>query len=98
MLNSDLKHRLNLYARKGGKKSRRHTVARIERFLLACHCPPEQIGRRQVHEFFERNAFARTTARDYYYAIRLLWRLLGRGGVPPAPKSLKQAEEGRGGE
>lgn len=87
----ELRHKLNLYARKGGKRSRRRQVERIELFVEWCHRPAEQIGRRQVHEFFEAQKFAPTTARDYFYAICQLWVLLDRAGKPPRPPSLESA-------
>jgi hypothetical protein len=86
----ELRHQLHLYARKGGKKSRRRQVERIEIFVEWCHRPAEQIGRRQVHEFFEAHQFAPTTARDYYYAVCKLWTLLGRVGKPPLPPILRE--------
>lgn len=85
MLTPEWRHKLNLYAAKGGKTSRRNTVARIERFLEFCQCHPEQVGRRHVHEFFEKSALSKTTARDYWYAIKTLWGMLGRDGEPPKP-------------
>ena len=87
-IHRELRHKLHLYARKGGKKSRRRQVERIELFVEWCHRPAEQIGRRQAHEFFQAHNFAPTTARDYYYAICKLWTLLGRGGKPPSPPIL----------
>jgi hypothetical protein len=84
-LTPDWRHRLHQYARKGGKTSRRRTVDRIERFVAACGCRPEQIGRRHVYEFWESRAWAPSTARDYWYAIRLLWAMLERAGEPPRP-------------
>lgn len=88
-LTPNLRHALRLYAAKGGKTSRRRTVERIERFIDACGCRPEQIGRRHVHEFWDSRPWAPSTARDYWYAIRVLWRLLERLGTPPAPPVLK---------
>ena len=91
-LDQEWEFRFRLYARKGGKRSRRQTVDRIRRFLTESQARPEQIGKRHVYEFFERHAdFSVTTQRDYYYAIRLLWRLLGRDSRPPKPKALERA-------
>lgn len=81
-----LDHRLKRYAAKGGKASRRATVRRVRTFITFCQRPAEQIGKRQVHEFFERTPLSQTTRRDYYYAIALLWRLLDRRGDPPRPR------------
>lgn len=86
LIRRDLDHRLTLYAAKGGKTSRRRTVRRVRRFIAFCQRPAEQIGRRQVYAFFEQHRFSPTTQRDYYYAIALLWRLLGRSGEPPRPR------------
>lgn len=86
LLSRELDHKLKLYAAKGGKTSRRATVRRVRHFIDACQRPAEQIGRRQVYEFFEQQRFSPTTQRDYYYAIALLWRLLGRSGEPPRPR------------
>ncbi|WP_299314755.1 hypothetical protein [uncultured Halomonas sp.] len=86
LLSRELDHQLKLYAAKGGKTSRRSTVRRARRFIAFCQRPAEQIGRRQVYEFFEQHQLSPTTQRDYYYAIALLWRLLGRSGEPPRPR------------
>lgn len=84
-LSVEMRHRLSLYATKGGKTSRRNTIDRIARFVDWCGRRPEQIGRKQVHEFFRSHNWAPSTARDYYYAICLLWDFLGRPGRPPGP-------------
>ena len=84
MLSPEWRHKLNQYARRGGKTSRRRTVERIEAFVAWCGCRPEQIGRRQVHAYLER-PMAETTRRDHYYAIRQLWAMLGRPVPPPMP-------------
>ncbi len=89
MLTPEWRHRFNLYAAKGGKKSRRNTVARIERFIEYSKCRPEQVGKRHVYEFFEGNALSETTARDYWYALKHLWEMLGRDGEPPKPRSYR---------
>lgn len=85
LISRGLDHRLKLYAAKGSKASRRATVRRVRRFIDFCQRPAEQVGRRQVHEFYEQNAFSPSTQRSYYYAICLLWRLLGRSRKPPMP-------------
>ena len=84
MLTPEWRHKLNQYARRGGKTSRRRTIQRIEAFVAWCGCRPEQIGRRQVFEYLEQ-PMAETTRRDHYYAIRLLWAMLGRPVPPPMP-------------
>lgn len=87
MISMKLRHRLNQYGAKGGKTSRRRQVKRIQRFIIWCGCQPEQIGKRHVHKFFAHHQFAPTTERGYWYAIRLLWQLIGRKGDPPWPPS-----------
>ncbi|MCH4565563.1 hypothetical protein MKP05_20910 [Halomonas sp. EGI 63088] len=87
LIDRQLDHRLKLYAAKGGKVSRRATVRRVRAFIEFCQRPAAQIGRRQVHEFFEQRSFSPATRRDYHRAICLLWRLLGRSGEPPRPRS-----------
>lgn len=86
VIGSTLRRKINTHKTKGGKRARRAEVARIERFVDWCNCPPEQIGRKHVHLFFEEKRFAPTTARDYFYAISKLWKMLGRSGEPPRPK------------
>jgi len=80
----------DIYRRHGGKRSRKRTV---ERLIYACenikqHDPkvkaPHMIGKKQVHEFYNRHShLAPTTLRDYYYALAQLWQWLGREGKPP---------------
>ena len=89
LINRSLDHRLKLYAAKGSKASRRATVRRVRRFIDFCQRPAEQVGRRQVHEFYEQGAFSPSTQRNYYYAICLLWRLLGRNRKPPMPPTAE---------
>jgi len=84
MLTPEWRHKINQYARRGGKTSRRRTVERIEAFVAWCGCRPEQIGRRQVYAYLER-PMAESTRRDHYYAIRQLWAMLGRPVPPPMP-------------
>lgn len=86
LISRELDHRLKRYAAKGGKTSRRATVRRVRSFITFCQRPAEQIGRQQVYEFFEHHQLSPTTQRDYYYAIVLLWRLVGRSGDPPRPR------------
>lgn len=86
LISRELRQKIDLYRRKGGKKSRRNTAARIERFITAIGRPPEQIGTRQVYEFYEKQQFAPSTARDYHYAVCQLWTMIGRNGKPPRPR------------
>ena len=89
MIPRKIRHALHLHGAKGGKTHRRRQLRRIEEFVQWCGCPPAQIGKRHVYEFLEAKTDRPTTARDYWYAIALLWRVLGRPGKPPKP-SLAQ--------
>lgn len=88
MKRNEIDYALKRYARKGGKVSRRRQAARVEQFLAFCSShgvrEPNQIGKRHVYLWFEEGAFAATTIRDKFYAVALLWELLGRG-EPPRP-------------
>lgn len=87
-LPADVRHRLNLHARKGGKITRRRQVKLAESFAAWCGCDPRQIGKRHVWQYFEAHGhLAPTTKRDHWYAIRLLWQAMGRVGDPPRPPS-----------
>ncbi|GEK53147.1 hypothetical protein [Vreelandella venusta] len=90
LISRELRQKIDLYRRKGGKTSRRNTAARIERFIEAVGHPPEQIGKRHVYEFYEKQQFAPSTERDYHYAICQLWTMLGRAGEPPPPPSMPE--------
>lgn len=81
----DIRHRLHLYARKGGKTARRRQLKRIEAFVAWCGCAPYQIGKGHVRRYFAAHNLAPSTARDHWYAIRLLWQSLGRPTDPPRP-------------
>lgn len=81
----ELRHRLHLHAARGGKTARRRQVRRVEEFVAWCGCDPRQIGRGHVHRYFRAQGFAPTTARDHWYAIRLLWRVMERPQDPPRP-------------
>lgn len=81
----ELRHQLHLYARQGGKTARRRQLKRIEAFVHWCGCGPYQIGKGHVWRYFAAHDFAPSTARDHWYAIRLLWQALGRPGDPPRP-------------
>ena len=94
MLTRELIHKLHLYKSKGGKVSRKRNVERMKEFIGWCNCPPHQTGRKYVHEFFAEKKFAPSTARDYWYAIRTLWELMGRIGEPPKPPNLSSPKLG----
>lgn len=88
MMPRDIRHALHQHARKGGKTARRRQVKRAEAFADWCRCDPRQIGKRHVYQYFETHGFAPTTARDHWYAIRLLWHAIGRAGDPPKPSAV----------
>lgn len=86
MIPHNIRHQLNLHARKGGKTARRRQLRRVEAFVRWCACDPQQIGKNDVYAFFRaHDYFAETTRRDYWYAVRLLWRAVGRPKDPPKP-------------
>lgn len=85
MISPDIRHKLNLHASKGGKTARRRQTRRIEAFVDWCGCDARQVGRGHVRRFFRAHELATSTQRDYWYAIKLLWRALGRHGEPPRP-------------
>lgn len=85
MIPPDIRHALHLHSAKGGKTHRRRQLRRIEEFVRWCGCPPAQIGKRHVYQFLEAKRYSPITARDYWYAISLLWRFSGRQGKPPKP-------------
>jgi|AntDeeMinimDraft_4_1070355.scaffolds.fasta_scaffold02075_6 hypothetical protein len=76
---------LHQHARKGGKTHRRRQIQRVWRFLRWAGVPAQNVSRRQINEFYRTQCPNSTTARDYYYAMRLMWRALGRNGDPPYP-------------
>jgi hypothetical protein len=89
---SELEHRLRFHCRKGGKTSRRRQAGRVRQFLVFCRAQgvqaPDQVGKRHVYQWYETlPSAAPTTLRDRYYAVRLIWEILGRAGDPPRPRS-----------
>lgn len=77
---------IHAYARKGSKTARRKQIARIEALACWCKKPLEQIGKRDIHEYWRANAgLSDDTKRDHFYAFKTLWEILGRGGDPPHP-------------
>lgn len=91
---SELNYLLQAHARKGGKTSRRRQVARVKQFLAFCRRhgvrEPDQIGKRHVFEWYAEKRLAATTLRDRFYAVSLLWDLLGRGEPPRPCKSMPE--------
>ena len=87
--NIDLEYKLKSHARKGGKTSRRRQVARVRQFIKFCRDigirEPDQIGKKHVWLWYQKDDPAPTTLRDRFYAACLLWGFLGRG-IPPRPK------------
>ncbi len=89
-ITNEFKHKLKLYKAKGGKLNRKRTVYRLNTFLNYCDKRgkkrPEEIGKKDVYNFFkEKNNLAKSTKRDYWYAIRVLWQFLDRPNDPPYP-------------
>ncbi len=89
----ELDYQLITHARKGGKASRRRQTKRVKQFLQFCRSRgvrgPDQIGTAHVFEWYKEFDFASSTLRDRYYAICLLWELLGRG-LPPSIDKLNR--------
>lgn len=93
-LADQIRRKAHVYAAHGGKTNRRQQIARIiivaswiqDNFSLT---RLEQIGKRQIIEFWKAHrGMAPGTAYGYWLALQELWRWLGRGGVPPAPRNL----------
>ena len=87
-----IRDRVDVYLRHGGKTSRRATVKRLLTILadVRQHEPgirlPPQVGRAHLHRYWARHDhLAAPTLRDRWYALALLWELLGRSGEPPRP-------------
>jgi hypothetical protein len=84
----NIEYELNAYARKGGKTSRRRQVARVRQFIKFCRDlgirEPGQIGKKHVWAWYDEQNLSPSTLRDRFYAVSLLWDLLGRG-TPPKP-------------
>ena len=92
----EFKYLLTECGRKGSKKSKRRQIDRIWQLMDYCRTngikEPDQIGRRQIYEWYEEFEMAKSTARDRYYAVKLFWELLGKLGDPPRPTILKDAD------
>jgi hypothetical protein len=86
MLWGEIEHQLNLHASKGGKASRKRQCDRVRSFMAFCKGKgvrgPDQIGKRHVYEWYEDGGFAESTLRDRFYAVSLLWSIIGRGSPP----------------
>ena len=83
---------LKAFARKGGKKSRRHYVQRVQQLVNFCKIHfgvknEGQIGKAHLLEWYAEQPrgkpLAPTTLRDRGYAADLLRELLDRGNKAP---------------
>ena len=85
----DLSHH---YVRKGSKKNRRRVIGRLSMILLDIQQhetgvnAPDNVGRAHIVRFYCRNSDkSPRTLNDYFYALNVMWGLLGRIGEPPRP-------------
>lgn len=82
------------FGRRGGKGNRRLQKQRLALFVSYCASAwglksLGQIGRKHVENFFvARWDLSNKTKSHYWYAIRVLWVLLGKADLPPKPQSL----------
>ncbi len=82
------------FGRRGGKANRKLQKQRILVFLSYCMSAwglksLGQLGRKHVENFFvSRWDLAPKTKSHYFYAIRVLWILLGKSELPPKPVIL----------
>ena len=96
--------RADIYLRHGGKTSRRAMVQRliticeeIQSYEAGVKLPP-QIGKAHIHRYWHRQQrLSPVTLRDHFYALRLLWDLLGRTGEPPRPPKIYENLPKKGG-
>jgi len=82
-ISDDFRYELTRYKAQGGKKSRKEQVNRVYLFLEYCAKQynikaPDQIGRKQVYCWLSESK-TDSQRRDRYYAVVLLWKMLGRG-------------------
>ena len=82
------------FGRRGGKGNRRLQKQRIAVFVGYCASKwglksLGQLGRKHVEQFFvSRWDLSDRTKQHYWYALRVLWKLLGKADLPPKPLSL----------
>ena len=82
------------FGRRGGKGNRRLQKQRLSVFVSYCASKwglksLGQLGRKHVEQFFvSRWDLSPKTKQHYWYAIRVLWVLLGKVDLPPKPHSL----------
>ena len=88
---NQFRQQMDNHVKGGGKESRRNEVRKINYFLrwVSAHTQantPHGIGDKQVLEFYRAHAHrSDRTLSDYWYAIRSIWKWLGRTGIPPRP-------------
>lgn len=92
MKREELWYRLDQWACKGNKFSRRRKLAKIKSFLRAVGKDPGQIGVADVKKFYAAMQYERSTARDYHSAISLLWEVMGRRKEPPTPENFQDSD------
>ena len=87
-----IRDRVDVYLRHGGKTSRRATVRRLIGILAVVRQHEAGVRRSpqggwgHLHRYRARHDhLAAPTLRDRWYALALLWELLGRSGEPPRP-------------
>lgn len=82
------------FGRRGGKGNRRLQKQRIAVFISYCAekwglKSLGQLGRKHVENFFvSRWDLSAKTKQHYWYAIRVLWVMLGKAELPPKPVIL----------
>ena len=82
------------FGRRGGKGNRRLQKQRLSVFVSYCAASwglksLGQLGRKHVENFFiSRWDLSPKTKQHYWYALRVLWLLLGKVDLPPKPQSL----------
>jgi hypothetical protein len=82
------------FGRRGGKGNRKLQKQRLTVFISYCASAwglksLGQLGRKHVEQFFvSRWDLTAKTKNHYYYAIRVLWILLGKVELPPKPVIL----------
>lgn len=88
-INKEILHKLKVYTTKGNKQARIRQVQRIMKFCRWCRENRKrksifEIGKKDIYLFYRQYKYK--TALDYYYAICVLWQLLGHPKLPPKPQ------------
>jgi hypothetical protein len=79
------------FGRRGGKQNRRLQKQRLSVFVTYCASNWSlkslgQLGKKHVENFFvSRWDLTAKTKSHYWYALRVLWELLGKAELPPKP-------------